>query len=112
MTGFNLPPGCSVSDIPGNRPEDQAAEALYDSIYNLLDGIQDDATKDRIAEQFYNMVMKARENGYQVGMTDERMAKQQPSEQALRLIERVEGGFALSYEEAELLAAEFRRIIS
>lgn len=22
MAGFNLPPGCSVSDIPGNRPED------------------------------------------------------------------------------------------
>jgi hypothetical protein len=26
--GFNLPPGCSVSDIPGNRPEDDAAEAF------------------------------------------------------------------------------------
>lgn len=22
MTGYNLPPGCCVSDIPGNRPED------------------------------------------------------------------------------------------
>ncbi len=22
MTGFNLPPGCNESDIPGNRPED------------------------------------------------------------------------------------------
>lgn len=22
MTGYNLPPGCNESDIPGNRPED------------------------------------------------------------------------------------------
>lgn len=27
MSGFNLPPGCSVSDLPGNRPEDAAWEA-------------------------------------------------------------------------------------
>jgi len=28
MSGFNLPPGCSVNDIPGNRPEDGVAERL------------------------------------------------------------------------------------
>lgn len=28
MTGFNLPPGCNVSDIPGNRPEDMLEEAI------------------------------------------------------------------------------------
>jgi len=28
MTGFNLPPGCNVSDIPGNRPEDELADAI------------------------------------------------------------------------------------
>lgn len=25
----DLPPGCSPSDIPGNRPEDVAAEEVY-----------------------------------------------------------------------------------
>lgn len=30
MSGFNLPPGCSVSDIPGNRPEDGVAEELLE----------------------------------------------------------------------------------
>lgn len=34
MTGSNLPPGCSLSDIPGNRPEDfaivEAEEKLMD----------------------------------------------------------------------------------
>lgn len=27
----NLPPGVSVSDIPGNRPEDAAEEAFWDA---------------------------------------------------------------------------------
>jgi len=36
MAGFNLPPGCSVSDIPGNRPEDEKIEAAYDLIDELL----------------------------------------------------------------------------
>jgi hypothetical protein len=27
MTGFNLPPGCSVRDLPGNSPEAERAEA-------------------------------------------------------------------------------------
>lgn len=32
MTGFNLPPGCNVSDIPGNRPEDLAEEAFWETV--------------------------------------------------------------------------------
>lgn len=34
MKDSNLPPGCSVSDIPGNRPEDEAWELLFDDILN------------------------------------------------------------------------------
>ncbi len=30
----NLPPGCSVSDIPGNRPEDEAWERIYDNFWD------------------------------------------------------------------------------
>jgi hypothetical protein len=30
MTGWNLPPGCEVSDIPGNRPDDILSEKIYD----------------------------------------------------------------------------------
>lgn len=26
MTGWNLPPGCNVSDIPGNEPEYEICE--------------------------------------------------------------------------------------
>lgn len=31
MTGFNLPPGVNVSDIPGNRDEDMWDEAFWES---------------------------------------------------------------------------------
>jgi len=34
MGGFNLPPGCSVSDIPGNRPEDGKWEAIEEAFWN------------------------------------------------------------------------------
>ena len=32
MTYSNLPPGCRVSDIPGNRPEDEWGELVWDSL--------------------------------------------------------------------------------
>jgi hypothetical protein len=31
MTGWNLPPGCNESDIPGNRPEDIALDRFYEN---------------------------------------------------------------------------------
>jgi len=37
MTGFNLPPGCSVNDIPGNRPEDIAEEAFWDILIGRVE---------------------------------------------------------------------------
>ncbi len=32
--GWDLPPGCRVSDIPGNRPEDSRWEAIYDGFWD------------------------------------------------------------------------------
>lgn len=32
MTGYNMPPGCSPSDIPGNGPNDGAMEHFLDSV--------------------------------------------------------------------------------
>lgn len=31
----NLPPGCRVTDIPGNRPEDHAREKLEDRLLQV-----------------------------------------------------------------------------
>jgi len=46
MTGYNLPPGCRESDIPGNRSIDAAWDAFYDSELEhlweaFLDGLED-----------------------------------------------------------------------
>ena len=32
--GWDLPPGCRVSDIPGNRPEDDTWESICDNFWN------------------------------------------------------------------------------
>ncbi len=32
--GWDLPPGCRVSDIPGNRPEDEKWEQIYDKFWD------------------------------------------------------------------------------
>lgn len=32
--GRDLPPGCQVSDIPGNRPEDAAWENIYEGFWD------------------------------------------------------------------------------
>jgi hypothetical protein len=79
MTGWNLPPGCNVRDIPGNRPEDEAAEALWDTIADILtEGGVDCCTEaavmmiDRIAK----LVGDAYGEGYQTGSAEAEMARQ------------------------------------
>ena len=37
MTGWNLPPGVNVSDIPGNRPEDEANEVFHEALDERFD---------------------------------------------------------------------------
>lgn len=37
MTGWNLPPGCSESDIPGNRAIDVAWDEWFDDPTNFVD---------------------------------------------------------------------------
>ena len=34
MSGFNMPPGVSPSDIPGNRPEDDELPAVFEDLIN------------------------------------------------------------------------------
>ena len=36
MSGFNMPPGVSPSEIPGNRPEDEAFERLINAARGVL----------------------------------------------------------------------------
>jgi hypothetical protein len=36
MTGWNMPPGCSEGDIPGNRPWDIEIEKLFDELDGMI----------------------------------------------------------------------------
>lgn len=76
MGGFNLPPGCSVHDIPGNRPEDLAAEAFYDAIYEQFPASMADADMEKIADWVWEKVNAAHSDGYAQAQADERMAKE------------------------------------
>lgn len=35
MSASNLPPGCSPSDIPGNTPEDEAWDRLFNDMLEI-----------------------------------------------------------------------------
>ena len=93
MTGFNLPPGCSVSDIPGNRPEDEREEAFWDALTERCreDGEATARDLERLlgAPHNYERVIElardiALAEGFAQGRDDERM------EQGAREMERAE----------------------
>lgn len=61
--GWDLPPGCSVSDIPGNRPEDEAYEKMLDGFYSKLS--KDEQEK---VESVDDIIAKAIEYGIEIGV--------------------------------------------
>jgi hypothetical protein len=67
MAGFNLPPGCSDRDIPGNRPEDIVAERIYDSIYDALEPLKlkDSEAFEQAVENIYKLINDSFNLGYQ-----------------------------------------------
>lgn len=73
----NLPPGCRVSDLPGNRPEDDWSDAFWDA----LDGtVSSAADKDR---RFYDRVEEASQD-YSPLEDDPEYAAQRVSERLLK----------------------------
>ncbi len=79
MTGFNLPPGCNVSDLPGNTKAEQEAEALADSVYAQLKdlgvmgldyGLKEEL-QDLIVERVCKLLGDAYGAGYQAAVADE-----------------------------------------
>jgi hypothetical protein len=70
MTGFNLPPGCNVSDIPGNRPEDEAWEKITDEFWSgkyCSDDIWNKFEQANLDSYLVEIVDKAIEYGIEVG---------------------------------------------
>lgn len=84
MTGFNMPPGCNPSDIPGNRPEDLAAEAAYEKICEelelaeLVDAMHDDEEwADKLAQFILKKQSDAWNAGYVEGCREEQSHQEQ-----------------------------------
>jgi len=86
MSGYNLPPECSVSDIPGNRPEDFAEEALFEAIDNALNPMHEvgRSSYDVTVEAIRELIDKAYEDGYNAGRRDEAEANYYISGQAAK----------------------------
>ena len=75
MPDFNMPPGVRASDIPGNRPEDEAEEAFWIELDEKFEKEQPEYKRaiDSIVAShdleaaFYEYVTMARELGYNAG---------------------------------------------
>lgn len=82
LFGWDLPPGVNVSDIPGNRPEDEAWENIYDNFWDkerltkTRTGIRISDKEYEQMDKFYNSklsglidnyIMAAIEYGMEVG---------------------------------------------
>jgi hypothetical protein len=84
MTGWNLPPGCNVSDIPGNRPEelewearlDKVLEAAQSALIPLLGQANAERAVEHLAEHavFVQAVDRLYGEGYDQACADERLA--------------------------------------
>jgi hypothetical protein len=73
--GWDLPPGCRVSDIPGNRPEDVKWEAITEGFY---DGnhISNETLKKfedaKLDSDLDEIITKAIEYGIEIGIKEEK----------------------------------------
>lgn len=68
--GWDLPPGVSARDLPGNQQSD--AEAFYDALYEQFPATMADADKERIADWVWERINTAYADGYAQGQADEK----------------------------------------
>jgi hypothetical protein len=74
MTGFNLPPGCNVHDLPGNEPEDPAIEAIYTILRRELTKVLTEEILENLQTDIIKVVNDARHVAYTDGIEDESFA--------------------------------------
>ena len=72
LFGWDLPPGCNVSDIPGNRSEDEAWDKILDDFYVKLGGIEErlQAMLDT-NQSMYEVIEHAITYGIELGKLDQ-----------------------------------------
>ena len=74
MTGFNMPPGCNVNYIPGNRPEDVEQDVLMTEFYaslsedelNLMNALTNEGFMRSIRIDLEKVLWKAIEFGRRI----------------------------------------------
>lgn len=64
-----MPPGVSVNDIPGNRPEDLAEEAWWEKLGELCPDVPEEVWDD---ERVQKLVESARDLAYSTGFDEGR----------------------------------------
>lgn len=90
MTGFNLPPGCNVSDIPGNRPEDERWEAILEGFWNGENCSNDDWEKFEevsLDSKLVDVVDKAIEYGMEINKKEQQSIDSENKYYETRFIE-------------------------
>lgn len=73
--GWDLPPGCSVNDIPGNRPEDAEWEKLEAEFWsnknNCSDELWDKFEQAKLSDSLMDIVTKAIDYGMELGRKEQ-----------------------------------------
>lgn len=66
MTGFNLPPGCRVNDIPGHEASEE--EQFFDHVCDILGefGVLEESI-DAICERLLPLINEVRRDSYNDG---------------------------------------------
>jgi hypothetical protein len=82
--GWDLPPGVSARDLPGNTPADQEAEAFYDAFYEMEEKARKlhpelgDNYVEELATWVWKQMGEAYGQGYEKGIDDEALARRHP----------------------------------
>lgn len=61
MSDFNMPPGCRVSDIPGNSPEDAQEERFWNDLYEKFSWLDCDHPDEIDQEKLEELVIWVRD---------------------------------------------------
>ena len=69
--GWDLPPGVNVSDIPGNRPEDEAWDKMLDDFFSKR------SSKSPLTDSVSEIVSEAIQYGIDLGKLDQMQVEQE-----------------------------------
>lgn len=90
--GWDLPPGCRVSDIPGNRPEDEEWEKITEGFWDgkhCSDEVYHKFEKAKLDNDLIDIVDKAIEYGMGIGQKEADTCRQENQYYESRFVEEI-----------------------